>query len=88
MYPELLPRFWGWCAVDRCAEAVQRRDEVRHRGKVEAFGGHDGWYASEYYVIVVVDVGRREKICAILKFSSQETIDSSIDLCRNFLAVK
>ena len=45
--------------------------DARYRGKVEAFGGHDGWYASEDYVIVVVDVGRREKICAILKFSSQ-----------------
>ena len=21
--------------------------DARHRGKVEAFGGHDGWYASD-----------------------------------------
>ena len=35
LYLELLPRFCGWCTVDRCAEAVQRCDEVRthHRGE-------------------------------------------------------
>jgi hypothetical protein len=65
---------------------------ARHRGKVEAFGGHDGWYASNDSRVVVVDVGRREKrsieFCAILKSSSQETIDSSLDLCTNVFAVK
>ena len=39
-----------------------------------------------------MDVGRREKrsieFCAILKSSSQETIDSSLDLCTNVFAVK
>ena len=66
--------------------------DARHRGKVEAFGGHDGWYASDDSGIVVVDVGRREKrsieFCAILKSSSRETIDSSLDLCTNFFDVK
>jgi len=32
--------------------------------------------------------GEEEEIRAILKSSSQETIDSSIDLCTNFFAVK
>jgi hypothetical protein len=36
--------------------------DARHRGKVEAFGGHDGWYASDDSGIVVVDVGRPEII--------------------------
>jgi hypothetical protein len=49
--------------------------DARHRGEVEAFGGHDGWYAWDDSGIVVV-VGRREKrsidFCAILKSSSEE----------------
>jgi len=34
-----------------------------HRGKVEAFGGHDGWYASDDSGIVVVRCGeKREEV--------------------------
>ena len=67
--------------------------DARHRGKVEAFGGHDGWYASDDSGIVVVRCGeKREEVhefCTILKSSSQETIDSSsLDLCANFFAYK
>ncbi len=36
---------------------------ARHRGKVEAFGGHDGWYASDDSGIVVVRCGeKREEV--------------------------
>ena len=66
------------------------RGNARHRGKVEAFGGHDGWCARDDSGIVVVRCGEMRSIefCAILKSSSQETIDSSLNLCKNFLADK
>jgi hypothetical protein len=63
---------------------------ARYRGKVEVFGGHDGWCARDDSGIVVVRCGemRYVEFCAILKSSSQETIDSSLNLCKNFLADK
>jgi len=34
-----------------------------HRGKVEVFGGHDGWYASDDSGIVIVRCGeKREEV--------------------------
>jgi hypothetical protein len=37
--------------------------DARHRGEVEAFGGHDGWYALDDSGIVVMRCGeKREEV--------------------------
>jgi len=35
--------------------------DARHRGEVEAFGGHDGWYATDDSEIVVVRCGEERR---------------------------
>jgi hypothetical protein len=43
---------------------------------------------SEYDIIFSCLFGEKILFCAILKSSSQETKDSSLDLCANFFAYK
>ena len=57
----------GKCAPVFRTVLVGRLDDTgdaRHRGKVEAFGGHDGRHALDDSGIVVVRCGeKREEIC-------------------------
>jgi hypothetical protein len=74
---------------------VGRLDDTggtRHRGKVEAFGGHDGWYCmlgdSGVGVVTCGEEREREFRAIPKKSSAHATIDSSLDHCANFFADK